>query len=158
HEKGLARLQVPPYNELEWAASYFGLADYLTATNQPDSAIEVYRKFIVLRPRSGAAHHKLALILVTAADPKVRDPRQAAQLAAKAVELSSDDGAYWKTLGVARFRAGQWAEAVVALDSTMKKLPKADDSALWFFLAMAHWQAGQKDDAGKWYNQAVQWM
>ena len=28
----------------------------------------------------------------------------------------------------------------------------------WFFLAMAHQQLGNKDEARKWYDQAVKWM
>jgi hypothetical protein len=28
----------------------------------------------------------------------------------------------------------------------------------WLFLAMAHWQLGHKEDARKWYDQAVAWM
>ena len=27
-----------------------------------------------------------------------------------------------------------------------------------FFLAMTHWQLGSKEEARKWYDQAVQWM
>ena len=38
------------------------------------------------------------------------------------------------------------------------ELRKGGDSFDWLFLAMAHWQMGEKEQAGKWYDQAVQWM
>ncbi len=28
----------------------------------------------------------------------------------------------------------------------------------WFFLAMAQWNLGEKEEARKWYDQAVEWM
>jgi hypothetical protein len=37
-------------------------------------------------------------------------------------------------------------------------LRNGGDSFDWFFLAMAHWQLGDKDQARKWYGQALAWM
>jgi hypothetical protein len=38
------------------------------------------------------------------------------------------------------------------------QLVNGDDCETWLFLAMAHWQSGQRDQARKWYAQAVEWM
>ena len=38
------------------------------------------------------------------------------------------------------------------------ELRKGGDSNDWFFLAMAHWQLSDKEQARKWYDQAVEWM
>ena len=35
---------------------------------------------------------------------------------------------------------------------------KGGDSFDWFFLAMSHWQLDQKEEARKWYDQAVACM
>jgi serine/threonine protein kinase/WD40 repeat protein len=44
--------------------------------------------------------------LAASADPKLRDPRRAVELAKKAVELAPGEGLY--TLGLAHYRAGDW--------------------------------------------------
>ena len=32
------------------------------------------------------------------------------------------------------------------------------DAFDWFFLGMAHWQLDHKDEARKWYDEAIEWM
>ena len=75
----------------------------------------------------------------------------------KAVEAQPKTAAYWKTLGWAQYRAGNWHAAVTALEK-VKELGSAGDSLEWFPLAMAHWRLGNKPAARKYYDQAVQWM
>ena len=41
---------------------------------------------------------------------------------------------------------------------TLQSNPEGGHPGIWFVLAMAHWQLGDKDQARKWYTQAVQWM
>src|SRR5262249_39578799 len=77
---------------------------------------------------------KLAWFLATAPNPKVRDGNRAVGLAKKAVELAPKDGICWNTLGVAHYRAGQWQDAVTALERSIK-LRNGGDSLDWFFLA-----------------------
>ena len=38
------------------------------------------------------------------------------------------------------------------------QLHNGGDGFDWFFLAMAHWQLDSRDEARKWYDQAVVWM
>src|SRR5262249_5451645 len=99
----------------------------------------------------------LAWRLANAADAKQRDGRQAVAFAQLAVKAAPANGNYWITLGAAHYRAGNWKEAVAALEKSME-LRKGGDSFDWFFLAMAHWQLGEKQKAHKWFDQAVQWM
>ena len=82
--------------------------------------------------------------------------RLAADLAKKAVEQSRSAGHIWNTLGVAHYRAGEWQEAITALQKSME-LRQGGDSADWFFLAMAHWQLDQKQDARIWLSKAIEW-
>ncbi len=38
------------------------------------------------------------------------------------------------------------------------ELRKRGEAGDWYFLAMAQWRLGQKEQARKWYDQAVRWM
>ena len=78
------------------------------------------------------------------------------------VGRESDRGAAGRWLdlehiGAARYRNGQWKEAIAAFEKSME-LRDGGDSFDWFFLAMCHWQLGDKQAARKWYDQAVVWM
>jgi serine/threonine protein kinase/Flp pilus assembly protein TadD len=94
--------------------------------------------------------------LATAAAPEARNPARAVELATRAVELAPAYGEAWNTLGVAQYRAGDWNSAIKAFEKSMD-LRDGGNAFDWFFLAMAHWQLGQKDEARKWYDQAVEW-
>jgi tetratricopeptide (TPR) repeat protein len=74
----------------------------------------------------------------------------------KAIELAPREGFCWNTLGVAQYRAGDWQAAIAALEKSVE-LRRGGDSFDWFYLAMARWQLGDKQDAHKWYEQAVDW-
>jgi elongation factor P hydroxylase len=78
----------------------------------------------------------------------------AVELARKAVEVMPE-GYIWNTLGVANYRAGNWQEALQALNRSMQ-LRQGGDGSDWFFLGMTYWQLGDKDLARKWYEQGVQ--
>src|SRR5207249_304889 len=73
-----------------------------------------------------------------------------------AVELNPTEGASWKTLGVAHYRAGDWKNALQSIEKSMQ-LRKGGNSFDWFFLAMSRWQLGNRGEASKWYDRAVQW-
>jgi eukaryotic-like serine/threonine-protein kinase len=101
--------------------------------------------------------NEVAWFLATCADPKLRDPARAVELAQKAVEGAPEKAAYKKTLGVARYRAGDWKAASAALENS-EPLSDAHDATEAFFLAMAHWQLGEKEKARQEYESARQWM
>ena len=123
--------------------------------------LRIKRMVLIKKLASGAnlpsALNNLAWNLATDPDPQLREPIQAVEMAKRAVELARTQGAYWNTLGVAHYRAGDWKSTVTALEKSME-LRKGGDSFDWFFLAMAHWQLDQKDEARMWYDKAVQWM
>jgi uncharacterized protein HemY len=79
------------------------------------------------------------------------------KLAEASVRQAPRDGNLWNTLGVARYRAGDWKGALEALGQSMR-LQQGGGASDWLFLAMAHWQLGQKDEARTWYDRAVQGM
>jgi len=119
-----------------------------------------YRRYAEWLPRlardDAAGHDAQAWFLAHCPDPQFRDPRLALQLAKKAVALAPKDGRYWHTLGTAQYRVGNWQEAIQALNQSTRL--SAGDSWDYFFLAMAHWQRGDRDQARRFYDQAVTWM
>jgi WD40 repeat protein/serine/threonine protein kinase len=108
-------------------------------------------------PTGAEAQSDLAWALAENANPLLRDPQQAVQWARKAVEQEAHNAAYWRTLGVAHYRCGDWKSAVTALEKGMR-LRRSDDSLGAFFLAMAFWQLGDQKKARERYDQARQWQ
>jgi len=104
------------------------------------------------------AMNQLSWWLSTAPEPSgLRDPARAVELGKKAVAAVPQEGGCWNTLGVAQYRAGEWKEAIKALEKSMT-LRKGGDSIDWFFLAMSHWQLGDRHQARQWYTKAVDGM
>ena len=148
-----------------WSGGHIQLGRLLWGKGLRQEAIAAYEKAIrLMRLPSDdyggdyfTARNELAWILATSPDDKLRDPQRAVELAREAVAAQPKSAAYWKTLGWAQFRAGNWPAAVTALEK-VKELGSAGDSLEWFPLAMAHWRLGNKPAARKYYDQAVQWM
>jgi tetratricopeptide (TPR) repeat protein len=135
---------------LERALTYAALHQY-------DKASADYSRAIELEPKNASALNNLAWLLATCPESKFLDPKRAAELARKAVELAPKEGTFWNTLGVAQYRAGNWKAGIEGLNKS-RELRKGGDAFDWFFLAMAHWQLGARDEARTWYQKAAEWM
>ena len=140
------------------------LANLLLHLGKVDDAIPYYREMIKLAENDVSYQNQTAWKLVTYHGPGFDDPHEmtklaqlAIEFATRAVELAPTNGNIWNTLGVSRYRAGEWQPAVEALAKSMD-LRKGGDSSDWFFLAMVHWQLGDKDEARKVYDKAIEWM
>jgi Flp pilus assembly protein TadD len=120
-------------------------------------AVTDYTKAQELAANSPVVHNNLAWLLATCPEVKHRDPARAVELAKKAVKLAPTEGGVWNTLGAAHYRKRDWKAAIDALDKS-REYREGGDAFDFFFLAMACWQLGQKDDARKWYKQAVGWV
>jgi tetratricopeptide (TPR) repeat protein len=66
-------------------------------------------------------------------------------------------GAFWNTLGVARYRAGEYKAAVEALYRAAE-LRQGGDAYEWLFLAMAHHKLDHPEETKKWYDRAARWL
>jgi tetratricopeptide (TPR) repeat protein len=132
------------------ASLYFQLGQW-------DKAIADFAKVLEMAPNSANDQNNLAWLLATCAEPRLRDPRRAVELAKKAVELAPTEGTNWNMLGIARYRAGDWKAATAALEKSIA-LRKGGDSFDWFFLARARRRRGDEKGARELYDQAVQWM
>ena len=69
-----------------------------------------------LRRRWCDCANDLAWLWANHPDPSRRDPASAVSMALRAVDACPDAAAYWNTLGVAHYRAGDDHSAVAALD------------------------------------------
>ena len=103
-------------------------------------------------------NNDLAWILVTAPDRKLHNPAEAVRLAEKATKLAPTFANNWNTLGLARYRAGDYRGAIAALEKS-EELGKGSEFGFnAVFLAMAHSQLGERDRAHHLYDEAVRWM
>jgi serine/threonine protein kinase/WD40 repeat protein/tetratricopeptide (TPR) repeat protein len=126
----------------------------LVATDRHADAAAALRQAVDLDPDQAAAHDRLAHLLATSSDPKVRDPAKAVESGKRAVELAPKNGAFWNTLGTAHYRAGDWRASVEALEKA-RELSAARHNPHQFVLAMAHWRQGDKEKARKEYEEAA---
>jgi serine/threonine protein kinase/Flp pilus assembly protein TadD len=108
-------------------------------------------------PASANLVNEVAWYLATFPDSRFRDPAGALPLAEKAVAQKPAESMYWNTLGVARYRRGDWKGAVTALEKATQ-LNGGSDPTDGFFLAMAHWQLKERQQARSWFDRAAQTM
>ena len=93
-----------------------------TSGRQPETE-DIYTRVAALRERLAADApgyaRDLAWFLATCPDGQFRDAGRAVALARKAAAAAPRQGAYWETLGVACYRAGDLGGAVSHLESRM---------------------------------------
>ena len=89
-------------------------------------------------------------------DPPKDDLASALDLAQQAIAKTPNEGALHNTLGVVRYRLGDWKGAVEALEQSVR-LRQGGDAFDWLFLAMAHQRLGDRDAARRWFEKTVGW-
>ncbi len=107
--------------------------------------------------RDGCIHNNLAFLLCDCQEVELRDPHQAVALATQALAQSPQQSAYWTTLGLAHYRAGEWQAALTAIDKSMAF--GADNTAQnWLLRAMIEWRRDDRQQAQAWYAKAATWL
>jgi tetratricopeptide (TPR) repeat protein len=136
------------------ANSHTNLARALASRGQFGEAIEAYENALRTAPNQRFALNELAWLRATCSDESLRNPGEAVRLASRAVDLARDDGGAWNTLGVAKYRTGDWKGCVEALDESarLRDGGHLDD---WLFLAMAHERLGDHASAATWLDRAT---
>jgi Flp pilus assembly protein TadD len=129
------------------------LAMALEAKGRLRDALAEYRKSLHEHPDNVDALNNLAILLADRLDLPSRDPARAVDLANRVVELQPKDWRRWRTLGIVRYRAGEWKGAVSALEKAQQLLGR-DDEIARLFLTMAHWRAGDREQARVCFDQA----
>jgi tetratricopeptide (TPR) repeat protein len=141
----------------DYIEAYCHLAAALVEQGRYQEAETALGGALRLNPALAQIPNSFAWRLANAQGPKRRGGRQAVAFAELAVKAAPNNGKFWNTLGAAHYRAGNWKEAVTALEKSMQ-LRQGGDGFDWFFLAMAHWQLGDRDKARQWFDRAVQWL
>ena len=109
------------------------------------------------RPLDHFLRNQLAWLLASRSESPPQDLIQAVALAREAVTLAPETGAYWNTLGVAHYRAGDWKGTAAAIEESMR-LRVGGDAHDWLFLAMARSRLGDHPAAQRWYDQSLAWI
>src|SRR5262249_9757112 len=157
HDKAVADYTKAIKLNPKYVSAWYNRGRAYASLGQYDKARADYQTVLKLAPAHAGAHDALAWLLATCPDAKLRDAGQAVELAKKAMQLAPQNGSYWQTLGVARYRAGDWKSAVAALNKSME-LQKGGGAVDRLFLAMAHQKLGNHGQARQAYDQAVQWL
>jgi WD40 repeat protein len=106
--------------------------------------------------RDPMALNNLARNLVTGPADQ-RDPVRALKLIEEAVKQQPENALFLNTLGVARSRNGQYAQAVAALEKSLNAGKGQSDAFDLFFLAMCHAKLSDPAKAKDCFNRAVKW-
>jgi serine/threonine-protein kinase len=126
------------------------------ARGELDAASAALEHLRALMPVDHYDQNGLAWALATWPDAALRDPARAVALAEAAVAAEPAQGAYWNTLGVARYRAGDFDGAIEALEASMEHRDGGDPND-WLFLCMAEHARGRTESAREWFERSLEW-
>ena len=128
-----------------WLQELIGNVPHYPDQYSRRSAYRNARLALGLDPENANTHNTAAWALVCVPEDPWFDPKEGLRLAKKAIDLDSNNWAYWNTLGVAAFRSRDWT---TAQDALKKSIGFAGGTAHdWFFLAMTHWNQGNRSEA-----------
>lgn len=118
------------------------------------AARDSIQKALQLDPKNAAAHNHLAWLLATGAQ-EVRDPQQAVGHARQAVAINGELPTYHNTLGVALYRAGEFAESTSMLKHSLEQTTGPATAYDLVFLALCYVKFEDWTRANDCYSQAL---
>jgi tetratricopeptide (TPR) repeat protein len=142
--------QAAPSNENcrhELASCYTFFGDLFRASGDVKQAASMYKKAIALREE----------LLASTVGTPIHNPQRAITLSRQLLDARPKEAAYHHFLGVSYYRAGQWENAIGALEQAAEAR-LIDDSFDWFYFAAAHHQLGRADQARASYDRALEAM
>jgi tetratricopeptide (TPR) repeat protein len=157
HREALADLDILTAKEPSRWALYRLRSSVRDALGDHESARADREKAMALLPKDPMALNTRAWTYATGPIDQ-RDPEPAVDLARRAVELAPGQQLSLNTLGVALYRAEQYAESIPVLEQSLAAGKGEFDAFDLFFLAMAHHRLGHRDQARAAFDQAVRWL
>jgi tetratricopeptide (TPR) repeat protein len=132
-------------------------------TGQWEMARDDLSQALALRPSWPPYQNNLAWVLAIRPETKLDDARRAVALAEKAAQAQRKNASYRTTLGVARYRAGDWKGAALALEEALKLLAGASTyqrrvGEALFFLTMAQHRLGRGEEARRTFARGLAWL
>jgi tetratricopeptide (TPR) repeat protein len=138
------------------ALTYNFLAQVLRRTGRDLEAGATYEKAHDIDPANPLVQNDFAWYLVTGPEAGPEALRRAIQLSEQSVQKVPEEGGFWNTLGVVRFRAGQLATAREAFQKSME-LRGGGDGYDWYYLALIADREGNFQEARTWLDRAERW-
>jgi tetratricopeptide (TPR) repeat protein len=123
-----------------------GLGVVLRVLGRFEESAAAFRKAVELNPANSYPLNALAWYLVTSPDRRRRHPQEALDLARIAVKEGLDVATYFNTLGLAEYRNGLYAQAILTLRKSIE-MNKGTDPSDFFILAMTLRQRGKRSEA-----------
>jgi serine/threonine protein kinase len=140
------------------AAAYHHLGRTLSMLGGPREQQEAMRRALELKPHDAALENDLAWSLVRPPDAPPSDSAEAIELAKRAVAATPTSRIYWRTLGLAYLRAGQWPPGAEAVKESIELQSQGGDASDYLLMAMISWRRGQKESALDWYIRALNFL
>lgn len=138
------------------AVRWFTRGRFRLENEQYDEALADLREAVRLAPNAPLFCNALAWFLATGPE-RLRNPGEAVALAERAVHAKPGEWTYHNTLGVARYRAVRYADAVTALEASLRGSAGETDAHDLYVLAMCHHQLGDPCRAQHCYARARAW-
>jgi tetratricopeptide (TPR) repeat protein len=120
-----------------------------------ERAASLFREIASLAETDPELADSVARFFASCPIPRFRDPSLALELASRAARRFPQCSMLRSTLGLARFRTGDWKGAILDLNAARTLGNTNGDPVDWFLLAMAHHQVGEKADARACYEHAA---
>jgi WD40 repeat protein/tetratricopeptide (TPR) repeat protein len=122
--------------------------------------VEGYRRLcarLLGYARAGAPSYFMASLVRTCAlaPAATADAAELVRLAEKRLAAAPGNAGALFALGLAHYRAGQWAQAAARVNESLEKEP-GTAWAKWPVLAMAHHRLGHADEARRWLDRAAE--
>jgi tetratricopeptide (TPR) repeat protein len=145
----------------DWAASSQArVGELYYAFGQPNegdehltAALRQFDETTRSLPVEPNAHNPLIVFLCMCANPQLRDPERAVRLAERFISANDSNGPFWRYLGLARYRVGNWEGAEDAVRRGAELRNGADALDLLLLAAINH-HAGDHEEARSAYEQA----
>lgn len=148
--------EMPQYRD-GLARVHLELAQLLRVRGRHGEAIDAYRHAWEHRPDDPVTNNDLAWGLALFPGRSRAEVTDSVRFARRAVASHPKVGAFWNTLGLARYRAGDWEGSAEATLRSME-LRAGGDGFDWFLLALTYQRMGDEDGARQWFDLADRWM